>query len=141
MRARGLEPPGACAQRDLNPPRLPVPPRPLNRPEVAPSALDFGRFQYGLRPCGGWRRPAKPGAAPEELRARGGRGRSAAALVLRLDPLELFLRSLPHGPLEPLARGEQVPPAEEDERAADRRRGVVHDVPVPSRSVLEGDPG
>ena len=28
VRARGLEPPRACAQRDLNPPRLPVPPRP-----------------------------------------------------------------------------------------------------------------
>ena len=28
MRARGLEPPRAEAQRDLNPPRLPIPPRP-----------------------------------------------------------------------------------------------------------------
>ena len=28
VRARGLEPPRAFAQRDLNPPRLPVPPRP-----------------------------------------------------------------------------------------------------------------
>ena len=28
MRARGLEPPRAFTQRDLNPPRLPVPPRP-----------------------------------------------------------------------------------------------------------------
>jgi integrase len=31
MRARGLEPPRACAQRDLNPLRLPVPPRPRVR--------------------------------------------------------------------------------------------------------------
>src|SRR5579862_2634770 len=28
MRARGLEPPRACAQWDLNPSRLPIPPRP-----------------------------------------------------------------------------------------------------------------
>jgi hypothetical protein len=31
MRARGLEPPRAFAQRVLNPPRLPVPPRPRGR--------------------------------------------------------------------------------------------------------------
>ena len=31
MRARGLEPPRAFAQRDLNPPRLPIPPRPRGK--------------------------------------------------------------------------------------------------------------
>jgi hypothetical protein len=37
LRARGLEPPRACAHRVLNPARLPVPPHPRGAPRVAPS--------------------------------------------------------------------------------------------------------
>jgi hypothetical protein len=51
MRARGLEPPRAEAQRDLNPPRLPVPPRPRGARNLARRVASVDR-------CGASRRSA-----------------------------------------------------------------------------------
>src|SRR5438874_1466366 len=45
MRVRGLEPPRAGAQRDLNPPRLPIPPHPRGAQAVLAVLLRAGRAE------------------------------------------------------------------------------------------------
>src|SRR5205814_4227662 len=59
-----------------------------------------------------------------------------------LDALELLLRALADRPLEPVPGRQQIPPAEQHERAADGDRRVVDDVPVEAllpRDARRGD--
>ena len=65
-------------------------------------------------------------------------GNREARLLPRLHLLELVLGAHPHGALEPVLGGDEPPAAEEDQRAADRERRVVRDVPV--EAVVPGDP-
>jgi hypothetical protein len=83
MRARGVEPPRAEAHRDLNPARLPVPPRPRTggrdgndgdrTHRRAPAALPWGRAPVAQ---GTERRPSKPmvGGSNPPGRVASGRG-------------------------------------------------------------------
>ena len=69
MRARGLEPPRAEAQRDLNPPRLPIPPHPRGVDGMLTRIVPLARSRQTIDQANG-RAGVRRFRAPSRRRAR-----------------------------------------------------------------------
>src|SRR3989304_2319238 len=95
MRAGGLEPPRAEAQRDLNPPRLPVPPRPRRAKDrshvVAGEATREPRGPPAAAPGGRWMRKCLSGEGKPRISSNKCKG--APPLPQLLEALRKGARS------------------------------------------------
>jgi hypothetical protein len=127
MRARGLEPPRAFAQRVLNPPRLPVPPHPRG----AAHRLACARVSVGFRlERQNLKQPAAAGAQVEVSRRLCG----LHAQVLSSADLQLLARVRAHQP------GDLARALWEDRTLVKTwlMRGTLHLVPADELALFTG---
>ena len=114
VRAGGLEPPRAFAQRDLNPPRLPVPPRPRCQGTIgAPARLRSG-YEFHRR------RDRRLGRVEAGAPLGAQRGAPARGEAARRPHLDVPVHGRPGLPARRRPRGSGLDP--EGGRAGDRRR-------------------